>query len=282
VPSPQEQPLLVGEAGVGKTAIAEGLAWRITQKDVPEILAESIVYSLDMGALLAGTKYRGDFEQRLKGVLKSLKDKPNAVLFIDEIHTLIGAGAASGWHAGCVQSAQAGLSSGSSSALVPLPLPSTAAFSRKMRPCRAGFQKVDVVEPTVEQTVDILKGLKSRFEEHHNVKYAVAALQAAAELSAKYINDRHLPDKAIDVIDEAGAAQRICRPANARKSSARPRSKKLWPKSPAFRRPMCPTTTAANSRRWSATCATWFLVRTRRWMCSPLQCQDGALRHWQG
>ncbi len=205
----KNNPLLVGEAGVGKTAIAEGLAWRITQKEVPEILAESVVYSLDMGALLAGTKYRGDFEQRLKGVLKSLKDKPNGILFIDEIHTLIGAGAASGGTLDASNLLKPGLSSGALKCIGATTFTEYRGIFEKDAALSRRFQKVDVVEPTIEQTVEILKGLKSRFEEHHNVKYAVAALQAAAELSAKYINDRHLPDKAIDVIDEAGAAQRI-------------------------------------------------------------------------
>jgi ATP-dependent Clp protease ATP-binding subunit ClpA len=205
----KNNPLLVGEAGVGKTAIAEGLAWRITQKDVPDILADSVVYSLDMGALLAGTKYRGDFEQRLKGVLKSLKDKPNGILFIDEIHTLIGAGAASGGTLDASNLLKPGLSSGALKCIGATTFTEYRGIFEKDAALSRRFQKVDVVEPSVEQTVEILKGLKSRFEEHHNVKYAVAALQAAAELSAKYINDRHLPDKAIDVIDEAGAAQRI-------------------------------------------------------------------------
>ncbi len=205
----KNNPLLVGEAGVGKTAIAEGLAWRISQKNVPEILADSVVFALDMGALLAGTKYRGDFEQRLKGVLKSLKDKPNAILFIDEIHTLIGAGAASGGTLDASNLLKPGLSSGALKCIGATTFAEYRGIFEKDAALSRRFQKVDVVEPTVEQTVEILKGLKSRFEEHHNVKYAVAALQAAAELSAKYINDRHLPDKAIDVIDEAGAAQRI-------------------------------------------------------------------------
>ena len=214
----KNNPLLVGEAGVGKTAIAEGLAWRITQNDVPEILAESVVYSLDMGALLAGTKYRGDFEQRLKGVLKSLKDKPNAILFIDEIHTLIGAGAASGGTLDASNLLKPALSSGQMKCIGATTFTEYRGIFEKDAALSRRFQKVDVVEPTVEQTVDILKGLKSRFEEHHSVKYAVAALQAAAELSAKYINDRHLPDKAIDVIDEAGAAQRILAPSKRKKT----------------------------------------------------------------
>ncbi len=205
----KNNPLLVGEAGVGKTAIAEGLAWRITQGEVPEVLANAIVYSLDMGSLLAGTKYRGDFEQRLKGVLKQLKDQPSAVLFIDEIHTLIGAGAASGGTLDASNLLKPALSSGAMKCIGATTFSEYRGIFEKDAALSRRFQKVDVVEPSVEQTVEILKGLKSRFEEHHSVKYAVGALQAAAELSAKFINDRHLPDKAIDVIDEAGAAQRI-------------------------------------------------------------------------
>jgi ATP-dependent Clp protease ATP-binding subunit ClpA len=214
----KNNPLLVGEAGVGKTAIAEGLAWRITQKDVPDILAESTVYSLDMGALLAGTKYRGDFEQRLKGVLKSLKDKPHAILFIDEIHTLIGAGAASGGTLDASNLLKPALSSGALKCIGATTFTEYRGIFEKDAALSRRFQKVDVVEPTVAETIEILKGLKSRFEEHHSVKYAAAALQAAAELSAKYINDRHLPDKAIDVIDEAGAAQRILAPSKRKKT----------------------------------------------------------------
>jgi ATP-dependent Clp protease ATP-binding subunit ClpA len=214
----KNNPLLVGEAGVGKTAIAEGLAWRITEGAVPEVLAEANVYSLDMGALLAGTKYRGDFEQRLKGVLKALKDKPNAVLFIDEIHTLIGAGAASGGTMDASNLLKPALSSGQLKCIGATTFTEYRGIFEKDAALSRRFQKVDVVEPTVSETVDILKGLKSRFEEHHNVKYAVAALQAAAELSAKYINDRQLPDKAIDVIDEAGAAHRILAPSKRKKT----------------------------------------------------------------
>jgi len=205
----KNNPLLVGEAGVGKTAIAEGLAWRITENNVPDVLSQSTVYALDMGALLAGTKYRGDFEQRLKGVLKQLKDQPNAVLFIDEIHTLIGAGAASGGTLDASNLLKPALSSGQMKCIGATTFTEYRGIFEKDAALSRRFQKVDVVEPSVEQTVEILKGLKTRFEEHHGVKYAVGALQAAAELSAKYINDRHLPDKAIDVIDEAGAAQRI-------------------------------------------------------------------------
>jgi len=205
----KNNPLLVGEAGVGKTAIAEGLAWRITEGQVPDVLAEAVVYSLDMGALLAGTKYRGDFEQRLKAVIKQLKDQPGAVLFIDEIHTLIGAGAASGGTLDASNLLKPALSSGQLKCIGATTFSEYRGIFEKDAALSRRFQKIDVVEPTVDQTVEILKGLKSRFEEHHSVKYALGALQAAAELSAKYINDRHLPDKAIDVIDEAGAAQRV-------------------------------------------------------------------------
>jgi ATP-dependent Clp protease ATP-binding subunit ClpA len=205
----KNNPLLVGEAGVGKTAIAEGLAWRITQGDVPEILKEAIVYSLDMGALLAGTKYRGDFEQRLKAVLKSLKDNVNAVLFIDEIHTLIGAGAASGGTLDASNLLKPALSSGQLKCIGATTFTEYRGIFEKDAALSRRFQKIDVLEPSVDQTVQILRGLKSRFEEHHGVKYSQSALSAAAELSSRYINDRQLPDKAIDVIDEAGAAQRI-------------------------------------------------------------------------
>ncbi len=213
----KNNPLLVGEAGVGKTAIAEGLAWRITQQNIPEILAGSIVYSLDMGALLAGTKYRGDFEQRLKGVLRFLKDKPNTILFIDEIHTLIGAGSASGGTMDASNLLKPALGSGAIKCIGATTFTEYRSIFEKDAALSRRFQKIEVPEPSVLETIEILKGLKSRFEEHHSVKYAVAALQAAAELSAKYINDRHLPDKAIDVIDEAGAAQRVLPPSRRKK-----------------------------------------------------------------
>src|SRR5690349_25076445 len=214
----KNNPLLVGEAGVGKTAIAEGLARRIVEGSVPDLLAKCTVYALDMGALLAGTKYRGDFEQRLKAVLKQLLDNPNAILFIDEIHTLIGAGAASGGTLDASNLLKPALSSGQLKCIGATTFTEYRGIFEKDAALSRRFQKVDVVEPTVEQTIEILKGLKSRFEGHHSVKYAATALQAAAELSAKYINDRHLPDKAIDVIDEAGAAQRIL-PVNKRKKT---------------------------------------------------------------
>ena len=205
----KNNPLLVGEAGVGKTAIAEGLAWRVVQGDVPEILQNAVVYSLDMGALLAGTKYRGDFEQRLKAVLKQLKDNPSAILFVDEIHTIIGAGSASGGTLDASNLLKPALSSGQLKCIGATTYTEFRGVFEKDHALSRRFQKIDVNEPTVEQTVQILRGLKSRFEEHHGVKYSASALTSAAELSARFINDRHLPDKAIDVIDEAGAAQRI-------------------------------------------------------------------------
>ncbi len=205
----KNNPLLVGEAGVGKTAIAEGLAWRVTQNEVPEILSSATVFTLDMGALLAGTKYRGDFEQRLKAVLNQLQDEPNAILFIDEIHTLIGAGSASGGTLDASNLLKPALSSGALRCIGATTYTEYRGIFEKDHALSRRFQKVEVLEPSVDQTIQILRGLKSRFEEHHKVKYQAGALLAAAELSAKYINDRHLPDKAIDVIDEAGAAQRI-------------------------------------------------------------------------
>ena len=205
----KNNPLLVGEAGVGKTAIAEGLAWRIVQEDVPEILQNAVVYSLDMGALLAGTKYRGDFEQRLKAVLKQIKDTPNGILFIDEIHTIIGAGSASGGTLDASNLLKPALANGQLKCIGATTFTEFRGVFEKDHALSRRFQKVDVNEPSVEQTVAILRGLKSRFEEHHGVKYSASALSTAAELAARFINDRHLPDKAIDVIDEAGAAQRI-------------------------------------------------------------------------
>jgi len=205
----KNNPLLVGEAGVGKTAIAEGLARRIVENDVPEILKDARVYALDMGSLLAGTKYRGDFEQRLKAVLKELTDAPNAIMFIDEIHTLIGAGAASGGTMDASNLLKPALSNGQLKCIGATTYQEYRGIFEKDHALSRRFQKVDVPEPSVEETIAILRGLKTRFEDHHSVKYSAAALTSAAELSARFINDRHLPDKAIDVLDEAGAAQRI-------------------------------------------------------------------------
>jgi len=205
----KNNPLLVGEAGVGKTAIAEGLARCIVEKDIPSVLSNATVYSLDMGALLAGTKYRGDFEQRLKAVMKQLAERSDAILFIDEIHTLIGAGAASGGTLDASNLLKPALSNGTLKCIGATTYQEYRGIFEKDHALSRRFQKIDVEEPSVAETIEILKGLKSKFEEHHSVKYSASALSTAAELSAKYINDRHLPDKAIDVIDEAGAAQRI-------------------------------------------------------------------------
>jgi ATP-dependent Clp protease ATP-binding subunit ClpA len=205
----KNNPLLVGEAGVGKTAMAEGLALRITEQSVPEILGDATIYSLDLGALLAGTKYRGDFEKRLKAVLKELHEIEGAVLFIDEIHTVIGAGAASGGVMDASNLIKPVLASGELRCIGSTTYQEFRGVFEKDRALARRFQKIDIVEPTVAETIEILRGLKSRFEEHHDVEYTDEALQAAAELSGRHINDRHLPDKAIDVIDEAGARQRM-------------------------------------------------------------------------
>ena len=213
----KNNPLLVGEAGVGKTAIAEGLARRIVEGNVPDLLTKCTVYALDMGALLAGTKYRGDFEQRLKAVLKQLVDNPNAILFIDEIHTVIGAGAASGGTLDASNLLKPVLSTGQLKCIGATTYNEYRGVFEKDHALSRRFQKIDVIEPSIDETVEILKGLKSRFEAHHSVKYTANALTTAVELSARYINDRHLPDKAIDVIDEAGAAQRIAPKAKQKK-----------------------------------------------------------------
>lgn len=205
----KNNPLLVGEAGVGKTAIAEGLARKIIKNDIPEVLAHHQIYALDMGALLAGTKYRGDFEQRLKAILKQLLDDPNAILFIDEIHTMIGAGAASGGTLDASNLLKPVLNTGQLRCIGATTFSEYRGIFEKDHALSRRFQKIDVPETSVEETVTILRGLKSRYEAHHGVKYTAVALTSAAELSARFINDRHLPDKAIDVIDEAGAAQRI-------------------------------------------------------------------------
>ncbi len=205
----KNNPLLVGEAGVGKTAIAEGLAYRIVKGDVPEVIANNVIYSLDMGSLLAGTKYRGDFEKRFKVLLKQLEKQEGAVLFIDEIHTIIGAGAASGGQLDAANLIKPILSAGLLRCIGSTTYQEYSQVFEKDHALARRFQKIDVLEPSVDDTTRILMGLKSRYEAHHNVRYTAKALRAAAELAAKYINDRHLPDKAIDVIDEAGASQRM-------------------------------------------------------------------------
>ncbi len=205
----KNNPLLVGESGVGKTAIAEGLAWRIVQGDVPEVMKECTIYSLDIGSLLAGTKYRGDFEKRFKALLKQLEQDNNSILFIDEIHTIIGAGAASGGQVDAANLIKPLLSSGKIRVMGSTTYQEFSNIFEKDRALARRFQKIDITEPSVEETVQILNGLKPKYEAHHDVRYTAKAVRAAVELAVKYINDRHLPDKAIDVIDEAGARARL-------------------------------------------------------------------------
>jgi ATP-dependent Clp protease ATP-binding subunit ClpA len=205
----KNNPLYVGEAGVGKTAIAEGLARLIVEGKVPEVLADCTIYALDMGALIAGTKYRGDFEKRLKGVITELKKQPGAILFIDEIHTVIGAGAASGGVMDASNLIKPVLTNGEIRCIGSTTYQEYRGIFEKDHALARRFQKIDVTEPSVAETVEILMGLKARFEEHHGITYAADALKAAAELAARHINERHLPDKAIDVVDEAGARQRL-------------------------------------------------------------------------
>lgn len=205
----KNNPLLVGEAGVGKTAVAEGLAKRIVDGEVPEVLSKAVVYSLDLGSLLAGTKYRGDFEKRFKKLLSELKRLDHAILFIDEIHTIIGAGAASGGVMDASNLLKPMLTSGELRCIGSTTFQEFRGIFEKDRALARRFQKVDIIEPSVEDTIEILRGLKQRFEEHHAIKYQDDSLRAAAELADRYINDRHMPDKAIDVIDEAGAYQQL-------------------------------------------------------------------------
>jgi ATP-dependent Clp protease ATP-binding subunit ClpA len=217
----KNNPLFVGEAGVGKTAIAEGLAKKIVDGDVPEVLADARIYALDLGALVAGTKYRGDFEKRLKGILAQLKKEKHAVLFIDEIHTVIGAGAASGGVMDASNLIKPMLASGELKCIGSTTYQEYRGIFEKDRALARRFQKIDVTEPSVEETITILKGLKSRFEEFHQVRFTSTALRSAAELSGRYMNDRYLPDKAIDVIDEAGASRRL-QPESRRKKTISP------------------------------------------------------------
>ncbi|WP_435929704.1 ATP-dependent Clp protease ATP-binding subunit ClpA [Dryocola sp. BD613] len=205
----KNNPLLVGESGVGKTAIAEGLAWRIVQGDVPEVMADCTIYSLDIGSLLAGTKYRGDFEKRFKALLKQLEQDQNSILFIDEIHTIIGAGAASGGQVDAANLIKPLLSGGKIRVIGSTTYQEFSNIFEKDRALARRFQKIDITEPSVEETVQIINGLKKKYEAHHDVRYTAKAIRAAVELAVKYINDRHLPDKAIDVIDEAGARSRL-------------------------------------------------------------------------
>ncbi len=214
----KNNPIFVGEAGVGKTAITEGIAKQIVDGQVPEVLQDCTIFSLDMGALLAGTKYRGDFEKRLKGVIAELMNRPGAILFIDEIHTIIGAGAASGGVMDASNIIKPVLASGDIKCIGSTTFQEFRGIFEKDRALARRFQKIDVTEPSIEETVKILQGLKSRFEEHHQVRYTHQSLRSAAELSERYITDRHLPDKAIDIIDEAGASQRLVPPSRRKKT----------------------------------------------------------------
>lgn len=214
----KNNPLFVGEAGVGKTAIAEGLAWKIVQGEVPEVMADAVIYSLDMGGLLAGTKYRGDFEKRFKALLKEITKQAHAILFIDEIHTIIGAGSASGGVMDASNLLKPLLSSGELKCIGSTTYQEYKNIFEKDRALVRRFQKIDISEPSIEDTTRILLGLREKYEAHHGIRYTQPAIRAAAELAAKYINDRHLPDKAIDVIDEAGASQRLLPPSKRKKT----------------------------------------------------------------
>ncbi len=232
----KNNPLFVGDPGVGKTAIAEGLAKRIIEGDVPEVLADCTIYSLDMGTLLAGTRYRGDFEERLKQVLKEVEETDGAIMFIDEIHTVIGAGATSGGAMDASNLLKPALSSGAIRCIGSTTYKEYRQFFEKDRALVRRFQKIDVNEPNIEDAIDIMKGLKPYFEDFHAIKYTNDAIKAAVELSARYINDRKLPDKAIDVVDESGASQNAAACRQAQESrSALPRSRKPSPRWPVFR-----------------------------------------------
>jgi ATP-dependent Clp protease ATP-binding subunit ClpA len=205
----KNNPLLVGDPGVGKTAIAEGLARRIVEGDTPDVLSDAVIYALDMGSLLAGTRYRGDFEERIKAVLKELEDRPGSILFIDEIHTMIGAGATSGGSMDASNLLKPALASGSLRCIGSTTYKEYRSYFEKDRALVRRFQKIDVSEPSVDDAIKIMMGLKPVYEEHHQVRFTRDAIRTAVELSARYINDRKLPDKAIDVIDEVGAAKML-------------------------------------------------------------------------
>jgi ATP-dependent Clp protease ATP-binding subunit ClpA len=239
----KNNPLYVGEPGVGKTAIAEGLARKIVEGEVPEVLKESVIYALDMGALLAGTRYRGDFEERLKAVLSELKKKPNSVLFIDEIHTIIGAGATSGGSMDASNLLKPSLQSGELRCIGSTTYKEYRNYFEKDRALVRRFQKIDVPEPSIADAVEIMKGLKPVYEKHHHVTYTDDAIKASVELAARYIHDRKLPDKSIDVIDEVGAAQMLRSPTTASRPSKSTTSRRSSPRSPASRPRACPRTT---------------------------------------
>ncbi len=260
----KNNPLLVGESGVGKTAIVEGLAKKIVDGDVPEMLQDAVVYSLDLGALLAGTKYRGDFEKRFKGLLAELKKRDHAILFIDEVHTIIGAGAASGGVMDASNLLKPLLSSGKLRCVGSTTFQEYRGIFDKDKALSRRFQKVDVLEPSPEDAYKILKGLKSRFEEHHGLRYTDKALKVATDLSARYITDRFLPDKAIDVIDEAGAFQQLQPPSKRKKVVGVGDIESVISKIARIPRKRSVPTTRACCRSWSRICRWWYLARTRR------------------
>ena len=246
----KNNPLYVGDPGVGKTAIAEGLARKIIEGDVPEVLKEAVIYALDMGALLAGTRYRGDFEERLKSVVNELEKMPHAILFIDEIHTVIGAGATSGGAMDASNLLKPALSSGTIRCIGSTTYKEFRNHFEKDRALLRRFQKIDVNEPTVEDTIKIIAGLRSSFEQHHNVRYTPDAIKSAVELSARYIHDRKLPDKAIDVIDEVGAMQMLVPPSAAARRRSPSRRSRRWSRPwRASRRSRSRPTTSACSKR---------------------------------
>jgi ATP-dependent Clp protease ATP-binding subunit ClpA len=259
----KNNPLFVGEAGVGKTAIAEGLAKKIVDNEVPEVLANAVIYSLDLGGLVAGTKYRGDFEKRLKAVLAQLKRQPHAILFIDEIHTIIGAGSASGGVMDASNLIKPVLASGDLRCIGSTTYQEYRGIFEKDRALARRFQKIDVEEPSIEETIDILKGLKSRFEAHHQVSYTQPALRAAAELSARHINDRHLPDKAIDVIDEAGAHVQLMTPSKRKKRIDVADVEAIVAKIARIRPSGCRPRTPSRSRISTGISRWWSMARTR-------------------
>ena len=246
----KNNPLYVGDPGVGKTAIAEGLALRIHNGEVPDVLSNAVIYSLDMGQLLAGTRYRGDFEERLKAVMKAVAEDENAILFIDEIHTVIGAGATSGGAMDASNLLKPALQEGTLRCIGSTTYKEYRGHFEKDRALVRRFQKIDVNEPTIADAIKILNGLKSRYEAHHKVRFTGAALKVAVDLSARYINDRKLPDKAIDVIDEAAAAQIYCQNHAANKPSASARSRRQLLPWPAFPQSMSAVMIRRFWRRW--------------------------------
>jgi ATP-dependent Clp protease ATP-binding subunit ClpA len=265
----KNNPLLVGDPGVGKTAIAEGLAWKIVHSEVPDVLAGATIFSLDMGALLAGTRYRGDFEERLKSVVSELEAHPDAVLFIDEIHTVIGAGATSGGAMDASNLLKPALQGGKLRCMGSTTYKEFRQHFEKDRALSRRFQKIDVNEPSVEDSVKILKGLKPYFEDHHHIRYTTDAIRSAVELSARYINDRKLPTRPSTSSTRPGRRSTSCPTRGARRPSASRRSRPWWPRSPASRPRTCPRTTPRCSRTSKAPSSAWSSARTTPSRRSP-------------